>query len=136
MESDWGRFLVKSSLLSSAFFLIGYIGIGVVFFGGMDSIDVIWIALSYIFYILPIFFILGIPLTLCVKKLVRNIPNKIIKELLSQILVTLLAFLIQYLLAEFLSGEANLTKENFFHSILLSYFSAMASLYIAIRKCH
>ncbi|MDN3019933.1 hypothetical protein PH210_27715 [Paenibacillus sp. BSR1-1] len=127
MDSDWGRFWVKSSLLSSALFLIGYIGLSIVDMYPQNSINIFEIAFSYIFIVL-IFFFLGIPLSLWVKKLVRNIANKIIKELLSQFLVTLLSLLVLYILTEFLFGRAHFS----FQSILLSYFSVIASL-IGIR---
>ncbi len=131
MESDWGRFWVKSSLLSSVFFLIGYIGFSIVDMYPQNSINILEIAFSYIFIVL-IFFFLGIPLTMWVKKLVRNIPNKIIKELLSQILVTFLALFVTFMLTEFVFGGAYLSKENLIPAILLGYFSAIAS-FIGIK---
>ena len=128
MISDGIRFMIKSSLLSSALFLIGLFGLSI---DDVYSISILEIAFSYL-YIVPIFLIIGIPISLGVMKLVRNIPNKLIKEFVSQISVTLLAFFIIHILTEFLFGGAHLAKENILHAILLSYFSVIASL-IGIR---
>jgi hypothetical protein len=128
MISDGIRFMIKSSLLSSALFLIGLFGLSI---DDVYSISILEIAFTYL-YTVPIFLIIGIPISLVVMKLVRNISNKIIKEFLSQISVTLLAFFIMYILTEFLFGGAYLAIENILHAILLSYFSVIASL-IGIR---